>query len=88
MTAMSQHTATMGAHVGAMRGHTEQLGGGLGQLYEALMLAQKLLDDLTAAYSELSAGHQNLGAALGEAENHQATMHDAAQQMTDAGQPN
>jgi outer membrane murein-binding lipoprotein Lpp len=86
---MSEHTATMGAHVGAMKSHHEQIGGAVGQLYEALMLAQKLLEDLTAAYTELATGHQNLGAAVGDAENHVGTMHEAAQQATEAAaQPN
>lgn len=88
MTSMTDHTQTMGAHVGAMRAQHEQLGGGIGQLYEALMLAQKLLEDLTAAYTELANGHQGLGAAVENADAHVATMQEAAQQSTDSGQPN
>lgn len=90
MTSMADHTETMGAHVGAMKAHHEQLGGGLTQLYEALTLAQQLVDNLTAAYTELANGHEGLRSAVESADAHVGTMRDAAQQqqMSDAGQAN
>lgn len=86
MTSIADHTETMGAHVGAMRAQHEMMGGGISQLYEALMLAQQLVDSLNAAYSELANGHEGLRAAVDNADAHVGTMRDAAQQQTtDAG---
>lgn len=85
MTSMADHTATMGAHVGTMRAHHEQMGGAITRLFEALTLAQQLVDDLTAAYSELASGHEGLRTTFDNAEAHVGTMHEAAQQQSVAG---
>lgn len=82
MTSMADHTETMGGHIGAMRAQHEQMGGGITQLYEALALAQQLVDSLTAAYSELASGHEGIRAAVESADAHVGTMRETAQQQT------